>query len=270
MYIYLYILYIYDRYRYYLYTIYQSFSSDYLAPTQVHWVMSSRLSHRWYMFAPRLNRIRRRNKCGPYRSLSSETESKVDAGSKVCGWIRSFRHHKNISFLDISDGTTSENLQVVVDKNVRGNVTDLKYGAAVQAVGQLESSPAAGQKYEFKADSLELLGTNDADTFPFAKNTRSYTPDYNRQFLHLRSKLPEFAALLRLRSYCKKLIHDYFHKRDFVQIDTPVFTANDCEGAGDLFSVSTWNKTDPYFGGQKVNLTVSGQLHLEACNSGRT
>lgn len=188
--------------------------------------------------------------------------------TKIYGWIRSFRHHKNISFLNISDGLKPINLQVVVDKEIRGNVTELKYGAAVEASGRFVTSPAAKQEVEFQADCLRVLGPNNAETYPFAVNTRSYSPNYNRQYLHLRSKLPEFAALLRLRSYCKKLIHDYFHKNNFIQIDTPILTSNDCEGAGKLFSVSSLDNAYPYFGNQAVNLTVSGQLHLEACNSG--
>lgn len=215
-----------------------------------------------------MRRIPCQNCQSSYRRFSSDSIREAEENQTVCGWIRSYRHHKNISFLNISDGTTSTNLQVVVSKSTRGDVHYLKYGAAIQANGQLVSSPAKGQKVEFQADSLKLLGANDIDTFPFTQNARSYTADYNRQYLHLRSKLPEFAALLRLRSYCKKLVHDYFHEKDFVQIDTPILTANDCEGAGDLFTVSASNKEDPYFGGQRANLTVSGQLHLEACNSG--
>lgn len=189
----------------------------------------------------------------------------------VNGWIKSARHQKNVSFINLIDGLSHRHLQIVISADQRGDVSQVKSGASLSAVGELIDSPAKGQAVELAASEVKLLGEND-DTFPFAVNTTSYDAEYARSFLHLRSKKMEFAAMLRLRSACKKAIHDYFHRNDYIQVDTPVLTSNDCEGAGETFSVERSDeseKTEPFFGrDKKVNLTVSGQLHLEAVNSG--
>lgn len=188
---------------------------------------------------------------------------------RVGGWIRSARHHKKMSFLHLSDGLSEHSLQVVIPAEARGDSTRLKYGAAIVVTGEVADSPARGQKEELLVEKVNHIGLIDHNSYPFAVNTRTYDAEYTRAYLHLRSKQPEFAAMMRLRSKCKKLINDYFHERMFVQIDTPVLTSNDCEGAGDTFGVSKRLGDKKYFGDDAtVNLTVSGQLHLEACNSG--
>ena len=189
----------------------------------------------------------------------------------VDGWIKSARHQKKISFINLTDGLSHHHLQVVIPASQIGDVSRIESGASVRAVGELIDSPAKGQLVELAASEIQLHGESDS-TFPFIAKTTSYDADYVRQFLHLRPKKAEFTAMLRLRSACKKAIHDYFHRHDYVQVDTPVLTSNDCEGAGETFTVERSNileKTTPFFGeGSTVNLTVSSQLHLEAVNSG--
>lgn len=187
---------------------------------------------------------------------------------KVSGWIKHARHLKRRSFIALSDGLSHKQLQVVIPSELRGDSDKLTYGSSITAHGELIDSPAKGQLVELQAFQVDLLGANDDTTFPFAVNTTSYTAEYTRQFLHLRAKKPEFAAMLRLRSACKLAIHNYFHRHSYVQIDTPILTSNDCEGAGETFSVNSYLSKEPYFNKQSVNLTVSGQLHLEAINSG--
>lgn len=189
----------------------------------------------------------------------------------VNGWIKSVRHQKRFSFINLLDGHTHRHLQVVISADERGDVSLIKSGASLSVTGNLIDSPAKGQTVELSADKLQLLGSND-DSFPFVVNTTTYDAEYVRQFLHLRAKKPEVSAMMRLRSSCKKAIHDYFHERNYIQVDTPLLTSNDCEGAGEIFTVERSGhekKAEPFFGENKsVNLTVSGQLHLEAINSG--
>jgi len=188
----------------------------------------------------------------------------------VGGWIKAARHQRKFSFINIIDGLSKRDLQIVAPASLISDVSGLRVGASIKVEGMLVDSPAKGQCVELQADKIDLLGQND-DTYPFVSNTHAYSPDYIRQYLHLRSKKPEFSAMLRLRSKCRQLIHKYFAENDFVQIDTPILTTNDCEGAGETFSVGSLmqNRTkQSFFGETGVNLTVSGQLHLEASNSG--
>lgn len=190
----------------------------------------------------------------------------------ISGWIKSARHQKKYSFVHIIDGLSSKHVQVVLPAELMSDPSQLRFGASVKAAGMLIDSPGSAQAVELQAESINVLGDNNSDSYPFAVNTKSYTAEYTRQFLHLRSRQPEFAAMLRLRSACKKAIHDYFSANNYVYIDTPVLTSNDCEGAGETFIVDSdvhRKKEKRYFGDNKtVNLTVSGQLHLEACNAG--
>lgn len=201
--------------------------------------------------------------------VGSLMANELPGSHTISGWIKSARLHKNRSFLHVYDGLSAAAVQVVVPGDVDVDKSLLKYGAAVSITGCLVDSPSSGQKKEFLASDINVDGAIDTEKYPFAVNTRTYDADYARNYLHLRSKLPEFAAMLRLRNRCKRAIHDYFYESNFIQIDTPILTSNDCEGAGDTFTVSTHTKDTSYFGdGRRVNLTVSGQLHLEACTAG--
>lgn len=190
----------------------------------------------------------------------------------VSGWIKTAKHQSRVSFIHLTDGLSSTHLQVILPSNMRGEVKDFKSGSSVKVDGHLVDSPGTGQELELRANKISLLGSFDRDSFPLITSKDSKSTEVARQYLHLRSKKSEFAAMLRLRSACKRTICNYFHNNNFIQIDTPVLTSNDCEGAGETFTINTPNTrstTESYFGeGKNVNLTVSGQLHLEACNSG--
>lgn len=204
--------------------------------------------------------------------VSSASTSSHRGPCTISGWIKSARHQSKHSFLHLTDGLSDRHLQVVLPCDLLDGVQNLNYGACVKVSGDLVDSPAHGQKLELQATDIVLLGSIDTDSYPFAHRKKAYTAEYTRQFLHLRPKRPEFAAMLRLRNSCKRTICNYLHNNDFIQIDTPILTSNDCEGAGETFCVDvahSLHKRGPYFGKDKrVNLTVSGQLHLETCSSG--
>ncbi|XP_067931879.1 asparaginyl-tRNA synthetase-like [Watersipora subatra] len=204
----------------------------------------------------------------PTLSINKASSSSFRGPCIINGWIKSVKHQSKHSFLHLEDGLSSRHLQVVVPACSRGNTSLYKFGAAVRVVGNLTDSPASGQSLEIQATEISLLGANDNENYPFSK--KRYSADYARQHMHLRSKIPEFAAMLRLRNACRRAICNYFYRHDFVQIETPILTSNDCEGAGETFSLAM-NKSGnpPYFGNTSdVKLTVSGQLHLETANSG--
>ena len=216
-------------------------------------------------------------------TTSSDTEPlKIDVTSAsttsyrgpctISGWIKSAKHQSKHTFLHLTDGLSNQHIQIVLPDNVRGDVSEYKFGASVKVNGTITDSPARGQKIEVQAAGIELLGYCDNETYPFSNAKKRYTADYVRKYLHLRAKKPEFAAMLRLRGACRRAICDYFHHNNYIQIDTPILTSNDCEGAGETFSVGMTNsgkKKEPYFGKERdVKLAVSGQLHLEVCNSG--
>ncbi|KAM7290573.1 putative asparagine--tRNA ligase, mitochondrial [Ixodes scapularis] len=203
--------------------------------------------------------------------------SKPDEKVEVKGWVKALRKHKDVVFLDVSDGTVASKLQVVLPAdNMR---PDLSCGSSVSVVGSLVPSRHKAQDVEIHADEVTVLGPCDVEKFPF-RPRKNYAPDYVRSFLHLRPRLSQEAALLRVRSAALVAVHSAFQAEGFFHIHTPVITSNDCEGGGDVFSVkplkpasqaaeeSKGTKEDAaarehFFGGPAF-LTVSGQLHLEA------
>ncbi|CAN8006784.1 unnamed protein product [Ixodes hexagonus] len=202
--------------------------------------------------------------------------SKADERIEIKGWVKALRKHKDVVFLDVSDGTVASKLQVVLPAdNTR---PELSCGSSVKVVGSLVPSRHKGQDLEIHADEVTVLGPCDVEKFPF-RPRKDYAPDYIRGFLHLRPRLSREAALLRVRSAALAAVHSAFQTEGFFHIHTPVITSNDCEGGGDVFTVkplkpasqgteeSKGTKEDAarehFFGGPAF-LTVSGQLHLEA------
>uniref|UniRef100_A0A131Y9F1 asparagine--tRNA ligase n=1 Tax=Ixodes ricinus TaxID=34613 RepID=A0A131Y9F1_IXORI len=203
--------------------------------------------------------------------------SKPDEKIEVKGWVKALRKHKDVVFLDVSDGTVASKLQVVLPAdNMR---PDLSCGSSVSVVGSLVPSRHKAQDVEIHADEVTVLGPCDVEKFPF-RPRKNYAPDYVRSFLHLRPRLSREAALLRVRSAALVAVHSAFQAEGFFHIHTPVITSNDCEGGGDVFSVKPLKPASPateelkgtkedaaarehFFGGPAF-LTVSGQLHLEA------
>jgi len=197
------------------------------------------------------------------------------------GWIRTKRESKNITFFEINDGSCLSNLQVVVEKN--GKAIDreqnqhLLTGASVMAEGRILPSEGKGQGIELIARKISLIGRVPSN-YPLQKKRHSF--EFLRDNMHLRSRTNTFGAITRVRNALSIAIHDFFQKRGFFWIHTPIITGSDAEGAGNLFQVSTLNYSSPPrdgtgnidyqqdFFGRKTHLTVSGQLQLEnfACS----
>jgi asparaginyl-tRNA synthetase len=191
----------------------------------------------------------------------------------VRGWVRTVRRGKDVSFIALNDGSCQASLQVVVAPPLAEGpqLAQLGTGACLQVSGALVASPAAGQPWELHADALEVLGEADAD-YPLQKKRHGF--EYLRSIAHLRPRSNTFGAVFRLRSLLSFAIHRFFHERGFLYVHTPIITANDCEGAGELFRVTTLDPAKPPlekgtvdwrqdFFGERTGLTVSGQLQGE-------
>ncbi len=188
----------------------------------------------------------------------------------VCGWIRTCRDSKNMAFLEVNDGTTLKHLQVVIDKSKTvgyENCTSL--GSAIKAEGVLVKA-VSGNGVEVNAEKVTLLGECPPD-YPMQK--KRHTMEYLRTIPHLRVRTNTFNAMLRVRSVLSYAIHRYFQQNGYVYVHTPIITGSDCEGAGEIFRVTTHDWNDAYktqkeyyeadFFGQRAGLTVSGQLEGE-------
>mgnify|MGYP003571283920 CR=1 FL=1 len=200
----------------------------------------------------------------------------TDFGSEitVMGWVRSKRGSKGIFFIALNDGSTIKNVQIVgEDQNFDEDTVKLiTTGACLRVVGTLVESPAAGQASEIQAKEIEVLGACD-NTYPLQKKGASW--EYLRTVAHMRPRTNTFGAILRIRHNMAMAIHTYFHTHGFFYFHTPLITASDCEGAGNMFQVTTKNLYDlkkdeqgkiiydDDFFGQQASLTVSGQLEGE-------
>lgn len=191
----------------------------------------------------------------------------------VKGWVRTKRVSKGFSFLEVNDGSCLKNVQIVVDSTVcnYSEVEKLTTGSAVSVSGLLVESIGGGQKWEIKAESVEILHLA-PDTFPLQK--KRHTDEFLRTIAHLRPRTNKYGATFRIRSELSHAVHQFFREHNFYYIHTPILTGSDCEGAGELFRVTTFdlnnipksnNKIDYQndFFGKEANLTVSGQLSAE-------
>lgn len=185
----------------------------------------------------------------------------------VKGWVRTRRDAKGFSFLALNDGSCAANVQVVVDAGTPGaeQLPQFTTGASAEIEGRLVPSPAAGQKWELRATRVALIGAADA-TYPLQK--KGHTPEFLRTIAHLRPRSNLFGAMFRLRSRLAFAVHQFFQERDFVYVHTPIITASDCEGAGEMFRVTVLpgKRDEPARGdffGKPAFLTVSGQLEGE-------
>ncbi|XP_013868232.1 asparaginyl-tRNA synthetase [Austrofundulus limnaeus] len=201
----------------------------------------------------------------PIKLRVSEALSGAELGAnvKVQGWVRSVRPQKKNLFLHVNDGSSLQSLQVVG----RAELDDplLTFGSAVEVSGVLKKSTHQKQPFELEADQIRVVGTCNPIDFPFKIKER-HSLEYIRQFPHLRCRTNVFGSLLRVRSEATAAIHSYFKNNGFVQIHTPIITSNDCEGAGEIFSVQSsgpQDVDDGNFFSVPTFLTVSGQLHLE-------
>jgi len=203
-------------------------------------------------------------------------EGEIGSTLEVRGWVRTRRDSKQgFSFIELNDGSCMGNLQIVVAADVPGyeeSIKDVTTGASVAIEGELKESPGKGQRVELQATTLRVLGTADPETFPLQKKRHSF--EFLREIAHLRPRSNTFGAVTRVRNVISRSIHNFFQSRDFVYINTPIITTSDCEGAGEMFQVTTLNvdriaeiqtKIDysQDFFGKKASLTVSGQLEAE-------
>ena len=185
----------------------------------------------------------------------------------VAGWIRTRRDSKAFSFLELNDGTCLGNLQIVADAGIPGyeDISKMNTGASVEIRGRLIPSPAAGQMWEMQATSLKLLGEIPED-YPLQK--KGHGAEFLRSIAHLRPRTNLYGAVFRTRSRMAFAVHKFFQERDFIYVHTPIITASDCEGAGEMFRVTTLpearnSKPEEDFFGKRAFLTVSGQLEGE-------
>jgi asparaginyl-tRNA synthetase len=193
----------------------------------------------------------------------------------VQGWVRTRRDSKDFSFIELNDGSSLRNLQIIA-KNSLANYADvqrLTTGAAIVVRGELIASQGKGQTWEVVADKIEIIGPAD-DTYPLQK--KGHTPEFLREIAHLRPRSNLFGAVFRVRSRLAFAIHQFFQERGFVYVHTPIITGSDCEGAGELFRVTAIDCNSPPrnrdgqvdyakdFFARPTYLTVSGQLEAEA------
>jgi asparaginyl-tRNA synthetase len=191
------------------------------------------------------------------------------------GWVRTKRDQKTFTFLEVNDGSSMAGLQVVVGEEVPEAEASLKRintGASVRLEGVLVPSPGKGQRIELQARSLTVYGDADPETYPLQKKRHSF--EFLREIGHLRSRTNTLGAVFRVRNACSAAIHQFFQERGFLWVHTPILTASDCEGAGEMFTVTRFNLNElpkqdgnvdfsQDFFGKPTYLTVSGQLEAE-------
>ena len=200
----------------------------------------------------------------------------IDTPVTIEGWVRSRRTSKGgFSFIHVNDGSSLDNLQAVANAdlaNYEAEIAELNTGCAVRVSGQLVESSGKGQDREIQAEHVEVIGwVDDPESYPIAKKRHSF--EYLRTVAHLRPRTNTFGAIARVRNAIASAVHGHFQRNGFVWVNTPIITASDCEGAGELFRVSTLdvvNRTngetdfsEDFFGAETF-LTVSGQLNIES------
>ena len=208
------------------------------------------------------------------REIFRNREKYLDSDVKIGGWVRSIRDSKTFGFIVLNDGTFFEPIQIVYGDNL-SNFTEIcktNVGAAMIVTGTLVATPGAKQPFEIQAKEIFIEGASTPD-YPLQKKRHSM--EYLRTISHLRARTNTFAAVFRVRSLIAYAIHRFFQERDFVYVHTPIITGSDCEGAGEMFRVTTLDPNDPPrcedgsvdfsqdFFGKATNLTVSGQLNGE-------
>jgi len=193
----------------------------------------------------------------------------------VKGWVRTRRGSKQVNFIALNDGSTINNIQIVIDIEKFGEeyLKPITTGACISVNGELVESLGQGQKAELHACDIEILGTADPATYPLQK--KGHSMEFLREIAHLRPRTNTFGAVFRIRHNMAIAIHKFFHERGFFYFHTPIITASDCEGAGQMFQVTTMNlydlkkdedgsiNYDNDFFGKQASLTVSGQLEGE-------
>lgn len=210
------------------------------------------------------------------RIINILREGKPHEKIEIKGWIRTKRELKEFSFIEVNDGSSLANLQVVLNSdlpNYQDIIKRLNTGVSVAVKGVLVESPAKGQKVELQAQTVEIFGDCNPETYPLQKKRHSF--EFLRTIGHLRGRTNTIGAVMRVRNACANAIHQFFQNKGFLWVHTPIITASDCEGAGELFTVTNLdlekliqekkreiNYENDFFGRQAY-LTVSGQLEAE-------
>ncbi len=217
---------------------------------------------------------------------TSISEALASAGPRdgitVCGWVRTRRDSKGFAFIELNDGSCLKNLQCIIDEGTQAwnSLEGVNTGAAVSVTGNLVESPGKGQKWEVHAETMQVFGLADPATFPLQK--KRHSDEFLRTIAHLRPRTNKYGAAFRIRSEAALAVHDYFRGLGFYYVHAPILTGSDCEGAGEMFRVTTLpvdgglmpesgNVFENDFFGKQASLTVSGQLEAEAlaCALGR-
>ena len=201
--------------------------------------------------------------------INSLDESNVGSEILISGWVRTKRQSKNVSFLSVNDGSSINNLQVVIDMHSFdiSFVDDISSGCSVSIFGRLEKSEGKNQSFELNASKINILGLADPEKYPIQPKKHSF--EFLREVAHLRPRTNTFSAIFRIRHSIIYSIHKFFNDRGFFNIHTPIITSSDAEGAGEMFKVTSLNLNDKKldfkndFFSKAVNLTVSGQLNAE-------
>ena len=214
------------------------------------------------------------------KNIYRETDKFIDQKINIGAWVRTVRVSKDFGFIELNDGTFFKNLQVVFASDLENfsEVEKLSIGSAVEIFGTLVKSPAEGQPFELKAEKINIINLALAD-YPLQKKKHSF--EFLREIAHLRSRSNTFSAVFRLRSVLSYAIHKFFQEEGFSYVHTPVISGSDCEGAGEMFNITTFDLEKPIpkndkgeidytkdFFGKKTGLTVSGQLEAETLITG--
>lgn len=211
------------------------------------------------------------------RTIIIDALKRTDFGADVNikGWVRTRRGNKSVSFIALNDGSTINNIQVVVDNEKFGDefLKPITTGACISVSGKLVESMGKGQTVEIQAENIEIYGAADPESYPLQK--KGHTLEFLREIAHLRPRTNTFGAVYRVRHNMAMAIHRFFHERGFFYVHTPIITGSDCEGAGQMFQVTTLDMKNPPknelgstdytedFFGKETSLTVSGQLEAE-------
>jgi asparaginyl-tRNA synthetase len=193
----------------------------------------------------------------------------------IKGWVRTKREQKSFTFVEVTDGSSMNGLQAIVSDSLPdydAQIKRLSTGASLSVTGKLVPSLGKGQRIELQAESLEIFGEADPETYPLQKKRHSF--EFLRDISHLRSRTNTLSAVFRVRNACSAAIHQFFQERSFLWVHTPILTASDCEGAGEMFAVTNFDLENPPkkdgkidygrdFFGKPTYLTVSGQLEAE-------
>ena len=204
--------------------------------------------------------------------LYEDVKSKIGSEVTLQGWVRNHRKQKEFGFIDFNDGTCFKSVQVVYDNKLEAfeEIQKISVGSAIEIIGKVIESPAQGQEFEIMASKVVLLGSCPED-YPI--QPKRHTREFLREQAYLRPRTNLFGAVFRVRSVAAAAIHEYFQKNGYVYFHAPIITASDCEGAGEMFQVTTLDlnrvakngkvEYDKDFFGKQAALTVSGQLQAE-------